>query len=67
MYAESTIDVKRRLLNAVIEEVRCTVKRGEKTGEIEFRLRGDSPIKKKWEEAKKQVDAGQGEDRGEHA
>jgi hypothetical protein len=53
MYAESTSDVKRRLLNAIIEEVRCTVKRAEKTGEIEFRLRGNGSIEKKCEEAKK--------------
>ena len=51
MYAESANDVKRRLLNAIIEEVRCTVKRGEKTREIEFRLRGDGSFKKKWGEA----------------
>jgi len=50
--------VKRRLLNAVIEEVRCTVKRGEKTGEIEFRLRWDGSIKKKREEAKQNEESG---------
>jgi hypothetical protein len=52
MYAEPTIDVKRPLLNAVIEQARCTVKRGEKTGEIELRLRGNGSTKKKWDEAK---------------
>ena len=53
MYAESTSDVKRMLLNEIIQDVRCTVRRGEKTGEIEFRLRGDGSIKKEREEAKK--------------
>jgi predicted RNase H-like nuclease (RuvC/YqgF family) len=53
MYVESSPETKRRLLNTIIEEIRCTVKQGEKTGEIEFRLRGDGSIKEKWEETKK--------------
>jgi len=53
MYVEATPEIKRRLLNTIIEEIRCSVKHGEKTGEIEFRLRGDGSIMKKWELAKK--------------
>ena len=53
LYAEGTCETKRRLLNTIIEEIRCTVKQGEKMGEIEVRLRGDGLIKEKWEEAKK--------------
>ncbi|HUI63880.1 MAG TPA: recombinase zinc beta ribbon domain-containing protein, partial [Bacteroidota bacterium] len=53
MYADATAETKRKLLNTIIEEIRCSVKYGEKTGEIEFRLRGDSSVKEKWEESRK--------------
>jgi hypothetical protein len=53
VYSEATAETKRRLLNTIIEEIRCKVKQGEKTGEVEFRLRGDGSVTKEWEEAKK--------------
>jgi TolA-binding protein len=53
LYSEAPLDAKRRLLNVVIEEIRCSVKRGEKTGEMFYKLRGDGTVMKKWEEAKK--------------
>jgi len=46
-------EVKRRLLNVVIEEIQCKVRRGENKGEITFKLRGDGSIKKDWSEASK--------------
>ena len=58
IYSEATPETKRRLLNVMIEEIRCSVKRGEKTGEIVYKLRGDGSIKKEWEEAKKNEEPG---------
>lgn len=52
VYANAPQDVKRKLLKVIIEEIRCTVKRGQKTGEITFKLRGDGSVKKNWNEAK---------------
>ncbi len=46
------------LHNVIIEEIRCSVKRGEKTGEILYKLRGDGTVMKKWEEAKKNEESG---------
>ncbi len=56
LYTGATPETKRKLLNVIIEEIRCSVKRGEKTGEIEFRLRGNGSIKEKWEDAIKKDD-----------
>ena len=53
LYSDAPIDAKRKLLNVIIEEIRCSVKRGEKTGEITYKLRGDGTVKRAWEEAKK--------------
>jgi site-specific DNA recombinase len=58
IYSEASAEIKRRLLNVMIEEIRCSVKRGEKTGEIVYKLRGDGSIKKDWEEAKKNEEPG---------
>ncbi len=53
IYAGAIPEVKRRLLNVVIEEIQCKVGRGENKGEITFKLRGDGSIKKDWSEASK--------------
>ena len=53
IYAGAIPEVKRRLLNVVIEQIQCNVKRGENKGEITFKLRGDGSIKKDWSEASK--------------
>lgn len=52
LYSDAPADTKRRLLNVIIEEIRCSVKRGEKTGEIVYKLRGNGTVRKEWEEAK---------------
>ncbi|MGB5874570.1 MAG: hypothetical protein WBH56_12680, partial [Bacteroidota bacterium] len=49
-------ETKRRLLNIIIEEIRCVVKKRERKGDIVYKLRGDGSIKKEWEEAKKRED-----------
>jgi hypothetical protein len=58
LYSEAPLDVKRRLLNAVIEEIRCSVKRGEKTGEIVYKLRGNGTVREKWDGAKLNEESG---------
>ena len=50
VYAKAPLEIKRRLLNVVVEEIRCSVKRGENTGEIVYKLRGDGLVKAQWEE-----------------
>ncbi len=44
-------EVKRKMLNVIIEEISCSGKRGEKIGEITYKLRGDGTVKKNWEDA----------------
>jgi hypothetical protein len=58
LYSDAPPGTKRRLLNVIIEEICCSVKRGKKTGEIIYRLRGDGTIKKAWEEAKQNEESG---------
>jgi hypothetical protein len=58
LYSEAPPDTRRKLLNVVIEKIRCSVKRGEKTGEIVYKLRGDGTVMKKWEEAKQNEESG---------
>jgi hypothetical protein len=50
--SEVSPETKRWFLNVVIEEIRCSVKRGEKKGENACKLRGDGTVKKTWEVAK---------------
>ena len=58
LYSDAQPGTKRRLLNVIIEEIRCSVKRREKTGEIVYKLRGDGTVKKEWEEAKQNEESG---------
>jgi hypothetical protein len=50
--SEAPSDIKQRLLNVVIEELRCFVNRGEKTGEIVYRMKRNRTVKEKWDTAK---------------
>lgn len=61
---EGQPESKRELLNVVIEEIRCSVKRREKTGEIVYTLRGDGTVMKNWEEAKQNEESGNPHDGG---
>jgi len=54
IYTQASPEAKRRSLNVIIEEIRCSVKRGERKGEILYRLRGDCSVTKEWEHARKQ-------------
>ena len=54
IYTLASPEAKRRILNILIEEIRCSVKRGERKGEILYRLRGDGSVTKEWEQARKQ-------------
>ena len=56
IYSGATPESKRRLLNVIVEEIRCMVKKREKKGDIIFKLRGNGSVKREWEEAKKQED-----------
>jgi len=56
VYSGAPQERNRRLLNVLIEEVRCSVKRGRKNGDITFKLRGDGSVKREWAEAQKQED-----------
>jgi hypothetical protein len=56
IYSEAPIETRRKLLNVIIEEIRCFVKRKAKKGEIVYKLRGDGSVKKDWEEARKHED-----------
>jgi hypothetical protein len=56
IYSEAPMETRRKLLNVIIEEVRCFVKRKEKRGEIVYKIRGDGSVKKNWEEAQKPED-----------
>jgi len=51
LYADAPPESKCRMLNVIIEEFSWSVKRGEKTGEITYKLRGDGTVKKNWEDA----------------
>ena len=53
VYGEVALDIKRRLLNVVGEEIRCTMKRKENTGENVFNVRGDGLLKRGWGEVNK--------------
>lgn len=55
LYAGAPLEIKRRLLNVVVEEIRCSAKRGKNTGEIIYKLRRDGSVKKAWESAKKKA------------
>jgi ribosomal 50S subunit-associated protein YjgA (DUF615 family) len=51
IYSEATPESRRRLINVIVEEIRCLVRRGQKKGDIIFKLRGDGSVKEEWEEA----------------
>jgi hypothetical protein len=56
IYAQASPGAKRRILNIIIEEIGCSVKRGERKGEILCRLRGDGSVTREWEQARKHED-----------
>jgi len=51
IYSKAPIKTKRKLLNVVVEEIRCSVKRGKRTGEIFYKVRGDGTVRRRWDEA----------------
>ena len=56
IYSQASPEAKRQILNILIEETRCSVKRGERKGDIVYKLRGDGSVRKEWEQARKQED-----------
>lgn len=52
IYPQAHSETKRRLLNIMIEEIRCSVKKGERKGDIVCKHRGDGSVRKEWKEAK---------------
>jgi len=45
-YSKAPTQAKRKLLNILIQETRSSVKKGEKEGEIVYKLREDGSVRK---------------------
>ena len=56
IFTQASPEAKRRILNIIIEEIRCSVLRGKRKGEILYRLRGDGSVTKEWEQARRHED-----------
>jgi hypothetical protein len=51
------LPIEHRLVSVfMVEEIRCSIKKGAIKGEIAYKLRGDGSVKKEWDEAQKQED-----------
>ena len=50
LYREAPIEQRRQMLRTVISEIRVSAKRGDIEGSVEFKLRGNGTIVRKWNE-----------------
>ena len=50
LYKGASIEEKRLMLKTVVSDIKLSAKRGEKDGTIEFKLRGNKSVLKRWDE-----------------
>ncbi|MHB1049325.1 MAG: recombinase family protein [Bacteroidota bacterium] len=50
LYKGASIEEKRLMLKTVVSDIKLSAKRGEKDGTLEFKLRGNKSVLKRWDE-----------------